>query len=102
MIDKSDEAPPVRRPVGAVLSLLSRMGPEVPPDFANAPPVRHPGEEPTQTLPVIVARKPPAPGVAARAVIVYETQPRRPWVLWMFTAMLVALTIGVVLGQTAV
>lgn len=58
--------------------------------------------EPTQTLPALSParlRKPP-PRVAARAVIVYEDVPRRPWRLWVFTAVLVALTTGVILGQT--
>ncbi|GIF25571.1 hypothetical protein BJ973_003849 [Actinoplanes tereljensis] len=54
--------------------------------------------EPTQTMPT-VPRQPP-PVVVARAVIVYQEKPRRPWRLWAFTAVLVALTIGVVLGQT--
>jgi hypothetical protein len=56
-----------------------------------------PLNEPTQSLPTV----PQPPKVAARAVIVYRDVPRRPWVLWVFTATLVALTIGVILGQTA-
>jgi hypothetical protein len=58
--------------------------------------------EPTQALPVVSAprlRMPP-PQVVARAVIVYQERPRRPWRLWVFTAVLVALTMGVILGQT--
>lgn len=55
--------------------------------------------ESTDTLPIIAAASRKPPGVAARAVIVYENPPRRPWRLWAFTAVLVALTIGVVLGQ---
>ena len=51
--------------------------------------------EPTQTLPTVQPLK-----VAARAVIVYQETVRRPWRLWAFTAVLVALTVGVVLGQT--
>jgi hypothetical protein len=39
--------------------------------------------------------------VVARAVIVYQDRPRRPWALWVFTVAIVALTVGVVLGQTA-
>ena len=39
--------------------------------------------------------------VVARAVIVYQERPRRPWALWVFTVAIVALTAGVVLGQTA-
>ncbi len=42
----------------------------------------------------------PPPQVVARAVIVYQERPRRPWRLWVFTAVLVALTVGVILGQT--
>jgi len=68
--------------------------------FEPAPPVA--GNEPTQVHPV-VSSPPPVrpPTVAARAVIVYQERPRRPWRLWVFTVALVALTIGVVLGQTA-
>ncbi|MEV6851885.1 hypothetical protein [Actinoplanes sp. NPDC051411] len=51
--------------------------------------------EPTQTLPTVEPLK-----VAARAVIVYQETVRRPWRLWAFTAVLVALTVGVILGQT--
>jgi hypothetical protein len=73
--------------------LLSRSGPEVPPDLVVPPPVI---DEPTQRLKVL----PSVPQrVAGRAVIVYEQAPRRPWRLWVFTAVLVSLTIGVVLGQ---
>src|SRR4051812_14698073 len=74
--------------------LLSRTGPEAPPDLEVPPPVI---DEPTQKLKVILPSVPQR--VAARAVIVYEQAPRRPWRLWAFTAVLVALTIGVVLGQ---
>ena len=74
--------------------LLSRTGPEVPPDLEVPPPVI---DEPTQKLKVILPSIPQR--VAARTVIVYEQPPRRPWRLWAFTAVLVALTIGVVLGQ---
>jgi hypothetical protein len=85
-----------------VLGLLSRTGPEVPPDVVppSAPagsPVRTFVDEPTELLAVI---PPPPPRVAARAVIVYEPEPRRSWGLWIFTGLLVALTAGVVLGQT--
>jgi hypothetical protein len=83
----------------ADLGLLSRTGPEAPPDLAAAP-----VDEPTDLLPTITPRRmppPPPPRVAARAVIVYEPQPRRSWGLWVFTGLLVALTVGVVLGQTA-
>src|SRR5262245_5371451 len=71
----------------------SRTGPEVPPDLVVPPPVI---DEPTQKMHIIVA---PPPKVAARAVLVYDQAPRKPWRLWAFTAVLVALTIGVVLGQ---
>jgi hypothetical protein len=78
----------------AVMGLLSGGGPEVPPDVV-AGPVRPAVDTPTQPLPVITR----PPKVEARAVIVYEPQPRRRWGLWLFTALLVALTAGVVLGQ---
>nr|BFE73449.1 hypothetical protein GCM10020092_067500 [Actinoplanes digitatis] len=61
------------------------------------PSPRADGDEATQVHPVVPARP---PTVAARAVIVYEERPRRPWRLWVFTVALVALTVGVVLGQT--
>jgi hypothetical protein len=85
-----------------VLGLLSRTGPEVPPDVASW------DDERTELLPIIAPspppaaprRNPPPRSVAARAVIVYEPEPRRSWGLWVFTAVLVALTAGVVLGQT--
>jgi hypothetical protein len=54
--------------------------------------------EPTQSMPTIPRQPPPV--VVARAVLVYQEKPRKPWRLWAFTAVLVALTIGVVLGQT--
>ena len=59
--------------------------------------------EPTQVLPHVPAPRSerPSPMVVARAVIVYQERPRRPWALWVFTVALVALTVGVVLGQTA-
>ncbi|MGX6607144.1 hypothetical protein ACWKSP_34225 [Micromonosporaceae bacterium Da 78-11] len=85
---KLDEA------AGDVMRLLSRTGPEVPPDVA-ATPLSRVLDQPTRVLPVVV--RPPT--VAARAVIVYETSVRRPWRLWVFAAVLVALTVGVVLGQ---
>ena len=59
--------------------------------------------EPTRVLPLVPpppVRMPP-PLVVARAVIVYQDRPRRPWRLWMFSVAVVALTVGVVLGQTA-
>ena len=74
--------------------LLSRSGPEVPPDVAA---VAEAVYEPTQKLAYVEPRI--APVVAGRTVIVYENRPRRPWRLWAFTAVLVALTLGVVLGQ---
>jgi len=57
--------------------------------------------EPTQMLPHVPAPRKPPPVVVARAVIVYQERPRRPWRLWVFTVAIVALTIGVILGQTA-
>jgi hypothetical protein len=57
--------------------------------------------KPKPTPPATPAPKPPPPEpVSARAVIVYQEKPRRPWGLYVFTAVLVALTVGVVLGQT--
>ena len=103
-MDESDVRPPGHDPVHAVMGLLSRSGPEVPPDLATSSPAAAPsfGDEPTELLPVISPAAPTiAPKVEARAVIVYEPQPRRSWGLWLFTALLVALTVGVVLGQTA-
>ncbi|MCA2217387.1 hypothetical protein [Jidongwangia harbinensis] len=82
-----------------VLGLLSRTGPEVPPDVADAP-ASHVGNEPTELLPVLPAPR-PAPKVEARAVIVYEAAPRPRRGLWIVTAVVVALTAGVVLGQTS-
>jgi hypothetical protein len=51
-------------------------------------------------VPVLAPNEPPLSKVEARAVIVYESEPRRRWGLWVLTAVLVALTMGVVLGQT--
>jgi hypothetical protein len=80
--------------------LLSRTGPEVPPDVADEP-VQPFVDEPTRLLAYVERRPAPAPTPAAgRAVIVYEREPLRPWRLWAFTGGLVALTLGVVLGQT--
>jgi hypothetical protein len=50
--------------------------------------------ETTQALPTVKPLK-----ATARAVIVYQEAVRRPWRLWAFTGVLVALTVGVVLGQ---
>ncbi|HEY0000028.1 MAG TPA: hypothetical protein VGB74_06215 [Actinoplanes sp.] len=81
----------------------SRGGPEVPRRAG-----REPLAEPTQLLrtirPKTVLAPPPSrtmppPPVAARAVIVYEPQVRRPWRLWVFTLGIVSLTVGVILGQ---
>jgi hypothetical protein len=41
------------------------------------------------------------PKVTGRAVIVYEQEPRPRRALWVFTALMVALTSGVVLGQAS-
>jgi hypothetical protein len=46
-----------------------------------------------------LGRRPPPQRNAGRAVLVYEPEVRRPWRLWVFTAVLVSLTVGVVLGQ---
>ncbi|MEV6299092.1 hypothetical protein AB0M02_06775 [Actinoplanes sp. NPDC051861] len=60
-------------------------------------------DEATDRLPIIkpaITRRPPPPRVAGRVVLIYEHQIRKPWRLLVFTAALVSLTIGVVLGQT--
>ena len=111
------EARPLNRP--AVLGLLSSTGPEALPE----PQKPAFADEPTQQVPVVAAgpsafpqfpadtpaavvapgaapRQPEPPKVVARAVIVYEPEPRRSWGLWVLTAVLVSLTVGVVLGQT--
>jgi len=127
--NKPIDARPLNRP--AILGLLSRSGPEAPPDppkpavdpavdktlmrapavdITGAPLPRRFSDEPTQQFPVIGNRPaasanipvlaPGRPGpakVQARAVIVYE---RRSWGLLLLTAVLVALTTGVILGQT--
>ena len=64
------------------------------------PPAHPAASEPTEALPIVPSTR-PSPVVVARAVIVYQERPRRPWALWVFTVALVALTVGVVLGQTA-
>ncbi|MBM2620715.1 hypothetical protein JIG36_34970 [Actinoplanes sp. LDG1-06] len=80
----------------AVEGVLSRFGPEVPPDTpGSVSPVWTVMSEPTQMLPLVTA-----PVVAAPAVCAHEPELRRPWALWVFTALLVALTIGVILGRT--
>jgi hypothetical protein len=58
---------------------------------------------PPAVRPPAVADEPdrlPPSSDAGRVVLIYEQQIRRPWRLWVFTAMLVSLTVGVVLGQT--
>jgi hypothetical protein len=55
--------------------------------------------EPTEQLPVITSRRPPASD-AGRVVLIYEQHVRKPWWLLAFTVSIVSLTIGVVLGQT--
>jgi hypothetical protein len=80
----------------------SRGVPEVPRQAAHGPLA-----EPTQLLKILPktvlapppSRAVPPPPVAARAVIVYEPEVRRPWRLWVFTLGIVALTVGVILGQ---
>lgn len=103
-MDESDVKPPGRGTACAVMGPLSRSGPEVPPDVTESA-----LEEPTALLPVITPAAPaappqetaPDPKVTGRAVIVYEPEPRPRRGLWVFTAMMVALTTGVVLGQTS-
>jgi hypothetical protein len=121
MDEKSTKKPidprPLNRP--AVLGLLSRNGPEAPPElqkpaFADEPTQQFPvvaarppafppfpvATQPPVVAPAVAPRKPEPPKVEARAVIVYEPEPRRSWGLWVLTAVLVSLTVGVVLGQT--
>jgi hypothetical protein len=110
VVDQFDGGPSAQPPADALIRLRAWTRTGTPPAAAGAPadtPFSYFGDEPTQTLPVIAAaspappsQTPPAPVVAARAVIVYQPEPRRPWRLWVFTAVLVALTVGVVLGQT--
>jgi hypothetical protein len=86
------------------------------PPSANWPPVRSYANEPTDQLPLVptsvparpagaepprslLDKRPPPPRVAGRAVLVYEPEVKKPWRLWVFTAVLVSLTVGVVLGQ---
>jgi len=97
-MDESDVKPPGSGTASAVMGLLSRTGPEVPPDVTDSA-----LEEPTALLPLITPVAPPQkePKVTARAVIVYEPEPRPRRGLWIFTAIMVALTAGVVLGQTS-
>jgi hypothetical protein len=83
--------------------VIDRVGKE-PPESAGARDWFQPAAavtEPTQSLPVVPAPRMPPPMVVARAVIVYQERPRPPWKLWVFTVAIVALTLGVVLGQTA-
>ncbi|HEU5107073.1 MAG TPA: hypothetical protein VFT95_00710 [Micromonosporaceae bacterium] len=97
-MDESEQKPSSNGAVRAFMSLLSSTGPEVPPDVTDGstkpPPPSNAVDEPTAPLPVI------APRFTARAVIVYEPEPRRSRGLLVFTALLVALTVGVVLGQS--
>jgi len=113
VIDRSGEELSDRDLAGVLMRLRSWTGPATRPVSAGAaddgPRFGWFADEPTQTLPIVAAQRPglppaaaPAgspPSVAARAVIVYEPEPRRRWGLWVFTAVLVALTVGVVLGQ---
>jgi hypothetical protein len=75
----------------AVLGLLSRTGPEALSDNTDSA-----LKEPTAFLPLVTP-----PKATGRAVIVYEQEPRPKRALWIFTAIMVALTTGVVLGQTS-
>ncbi len=107
--DEAAEMPEGKDVPVAPLVPASGNAPELP-GATPAPPVTNFANEPTEKLPIITpaapagaplsGRRPPPPRAAARAVIVYEPAQRRPWRLWVFTACLVALTIGVILGQT--
>ncbi|MEV4283579.1 hypothetical protein [Actinoplanes xinjiangensis] len=90
---RSGASPGGSRLIGrATLARLRGGSPTArPPTFAD---------EPTDALPVVPAPAGTRPDSAGRVVLIYEQQVRRPWRLWAFTAMLVSLTIGVVLGQT--
>jgi hypothetical protein len=121
---------PARQGYGTVrptslLDLIAQTGPEAPPDenrsFFAAPvgrsrplaaekPIEAPAEKPAvaPTEEPVVAPA-PAPDAAGpdvpraaleRTVIVLEPEPRRSWGLWVLTAVLVALTAGVMLGET--
>jgi hypothetical protein len=81
-MDEFDVKPPGSGTACAVRGPLSRTGPEVPPGALD---------EPTALL----------PKVTGRAVIVYEQEPRPRRALLVFTAVMVALTVGVVLGQSS-
>ena len=84
------------------LGLHSTTGPESPPDAQT---VAWFGafESPTQQLPQVAPKPPKVLGraVPTKTVVVAEPEPRRRWGLPVFAAVLVALTIGVILGQTA-
>ncbi|MEU4155211.1 hypothetical protein [Actinoplanes sp. NPDC026670] len=54
-------------------------------------------DEPTAPQPIITP-SPPSSSSVGRVTLIYE-QVRKPWRLWVFTAMLVSLTVGVLLGQ---
>ncbi len=90
-MDVSDVKPPGSGAARVVMGPLSRTGPEVPPDVP-----RTGLDEPTTLLPQVPASK-----ATGRAVIVYEPEPRPKRALWVFTALMVALTSGVVLGQAS-
>jgi hypothetical protein len=80
-----------------ILGPHSSTGPEAPPSWFGAV------NEPTQQLPRVRPKPPKVLGraVPTRTVVVAEPEPRRRWGLPVFAAVLVALTIGVILGQTA-
>ena len=76
-----------------------------PPGFAEIPTQQFPvvgrPVQPGSRPPTVEFREPRPSKVEARAVIVYEQEPRRRWGLFVFTGLMVALTIGVILGQTS-
>jgi hypothetical protein len=82
---------------GAAADEPTQLLPVVAPSRSLKPPLKPPSNPPMK--PPLGPPLGPPPRVAARAVIVYAEQPRRPWRLCAFTAVLVALTVGVVLGQ---
>ncbi|WP_433789200.1 hypothetical protein [Actinoplanes sp. CA-252034] len=66
---------------------------------AGSPPTARPARSGSPAGRSLLGRRPP-PADAGRVVLIYEQQIKRPWRLLGFTAVLVSLTVGVVLGQT--
>jgi hypothetical protein len=101
--------PSTTRPSVDFRGLLTRPGVESPPDERPVPPwppfgepaaVTPPAETPPEETPEPTAEPAPepAPEPEQRTIVVYERKSRG---LLIFTAIMVALTIGVILGQTS-